>query len=553
MVTLEQVLDKIADALILDEEGTGAITPEVVRANQQVVRDGIISLGRTNSDRILLYQKDEKANAADLLNTINTGETLQQIVDNFNIFGYSIEEIQVYVINVGDSQNPILKINLYADEALQYEVSDILSDDNLNPINVSQFVSLRQEETVVDIDKALEYLDTNIYELLPDDTSRQDRINNLFTELNSLLPPDLPLFDEDPKDGRVDRLENGEWIGNEDYYLNYSISSTQEDPDNANINEQQAYITRLIENSNDLNANRTIEDIYNIVTPYLTDLLEPAVEISDDREEYENQSNGYLKFRNPNQGIIVRNINQQYIEGLNPETLDFLNTGFTIGMWVKFKDKVSEGTLFNFGNPTREENPFGFRLETYVLPKDGFTNATYDGDDDEGPDYPTWGDYAENVVLEKLYYKNTDTERFVRLIIRDGGMLRDSHVGVIGRSKTSNVPGHSTDPDYDLGLMSATHIPEDFNEWYYIVATFNPNVEEDEYVTSGTDNTGTNPEHSMCLDLNLGAGNECNRTPFFWRNNIDADGYTHQSLQGNKCKVEIISRTKLLRARGFKV
>ena len=36
-------------------------------------------------------------------------------------------------------------------------------------------------------------------------------------------------------------------------------------------------------------------------------------------------------------------------------------------------------------------------------------------------------------------------------------------------------------------------------------------------------------------------------------NNIDADGYTHQSLQGNKCKVEIISRTKLLRARGFKV
>jgi hypothetical protein len=173
MVTLEQVLDKIADALILDEEGTGAITPEVVRANQQVVRDGIISLGRTNSDRILLYQKDEKANAADLLNTINTGETLQQIVDNFNIFGYSIEEIQVYVINVGDSQNPILKINLYADEALQYEVSDILSDDNLNTITVSQFVSLRQEETVVDIDKALEYLDTNIYELLPDDTSRQ--------------------------------------------------------------------------------------------------------------------------------------------------------------------------------------------------------------------------------------------------------------------------------------------------------------------------------------------------------------------------------------------
>ena len=56
-------------------------------------------------------------------------------------------------------------------------------------------------------------------------------------------------------------------------------------------------------------------------------------------------------------------------EGLNPETKDYLTTGFTITMWVKFLDKVSEGTLFNFGNPTRDENPFGFKLETYVLNK----------------------------------------------------------------------------------------------------------------------------------------------------------------------------------------
>ena len=57
----------------------------------------------------------------------------------------------------------------------------------------------------------------------------------------------------------------------------------------------------------------------------------------------------------------------------------------------------------------------------------------------------------------------------------------------------------------------------------------------------------------MFLNLGFGDGNECNRTPYFWRNNIDVSGYTHQSLQGNRCKVEIISKTKLLRARGFKV
>ena len=50
------------------------------------------------------------------------------------------------------------------------------------------------------------------------------------------------------------------------------------------------------------------------------------------------------------------------VEGLDPDDPTWLTTGFTITMWVKFLDKTSQGTLFNFGNPTRSENPFGFRL-----------------------------------------------------------------------------------------------------------------------------------------------------------------------------------------------
>ena len=76
-------------------------------------------------------------------------------------------------------------------------------------------------------------------------------------------------------------------------------------------------------------------------------------------QEYENQSSGYLKFRNLNQGIIVRNTNEEFVKGLDPSNPTFLDTGFTITMWVRFLDKVSTGTLFNFGNPTRAENPFG--------------------------------------------------------------------------------------------------------------------------------------------------------------------------------------------------
>ena len=50
------------------------------------------------------------------------------------------------------------------------------------------------------------------------------------------------------------------------------------------------------------------------------------------------------------------------------------------------------------------------------------------------------------------------------------------------------------------------------------------------------------------------------RTPLYWNNYIipkfsDSDNYesTANSGYGNRCKVEIISRTDLLRARGFKV
>jgi hypothetical protein len=38
----------------------------------------------------------------------------------------------------------------------------------------------------------------------------------------------------------------------------------------------------------------------------------------------------------------------------------------------------------------------------------------------------------------------------------------------------------------------------------------------------------------------------------FWRGNVEQQGYTSYSELGAKCKVEIISRTDLLRARGFK-
>ena len=63
-ITLEQLFDKIAEELILDD--LGFITSEVVKSNQKTIRNGSFKLGRTGDDKLALYQKDIEANKEDL-------------------------------------------------------------------------------------------------------------------------------------------------------------------------------------------------------------------------------------------------------------------------------------------------------------------------------------------------------------------------------------------------------------------------------------------------------------------------------------------------------
>ena len=151
---------------------------------------------------------------------------------------------------------------------------------------------------------------------------------------------------------------------------------------------------------------------------------------------------------------------------------------------------------------------------------------------------------AENQLCQEYFdntslFKTTNTERFVRLQVREFGDfstgtdegIRDSHLAnpcKHGQKLKNNPPdfnrnsaGHRYSAD-ELRILNYTNIPEDFNEWYFICATYNPNVDED----GSNFNTETNPNYWL------------NRT---------------EPLLGNRCKVEIISRSDLLRARGFKV
>ena len=589
---LERLLDLIAEAFIQSPY----IDSDDVKVNQRTIRNGLVQLNRLSTDEsLVLYQKDIKANPEDLQIMQDTEEgPIAALLNIANSIDFDMLDNPPIQILDGSSagQEPDLSVSIMGGglpgggmDITQYVINltDNADGGVDNPINISQFVSLEQSSSIVNVEQAEEFLDTNIFELLPSGDTRQARITRFFQELNALLPPTLPSFDEDDTPG-VDRLEDGTWSGAEEYSQNNSSSYAQDNPAESNIDEEDAYFHRLKDTANSTNESKTIQDIYNRVLPYLDDLLESPVEL-EDMPTYQNKSSGYLKFRNPNQGIVIRNTNKEFVEGLDPNNLTYLNTdgsgGFTITMWVKFLDKSSQGTLFNFGNPTRNQpdsnwngnvtDGFGFKLETFIVNKKDKTGyPTNDGR------YDTFGDFSDYIRDQnpdtrpdgfiskhsgKAIFENTDSARFVRLVVNgydnDGnsGWLRSSETGDGSFLKYSwnmpELPGNFN-PDNnqwdELRALGCTHIPEDFNEWYFICATFNPNTIEpdrdDEYPIGVYDQTQLEGQ-----DYYYGYDHR------FWMNHRDVNTgqLVEYSGYGNQCKVEVISRSDLLRARGFKV
>ena len=111
-------------------------------------------------------------------------------------------------------------------------------------------------------------------------------------------------------------------------------------------------------------------------------------------------------------------------------------------------------------------------------------------------------------------------------------------MGVGGATKNNNIPDMDGLGNDEFRLLQTTFIPENFQEWYFICASFNPIVDED----NSFGLTGPN-------------GEVYNENTTFWLNHIEpiSGESIFNSGLGNKCKVEIISKTDLLRSKGFKV
>ena len=507
---------------------------------QTTIRDGQITTGRSDDEQLVFFKKDRNTpeNKKDLtdgklslvINNISSSFVDNGVVDlsefisdkisvvselspdedvviSDTISQYGLENYMSAAQNMPENFK-IKNINYklrYRNEQVKIDVpfGDLLhivnsvgtpnSDDYLrqwyyyewvNVLNLSQLTTPSTGQRV-SATKAKEILDTNIFELLPPQSTQQTRVDNFFQEFNELIGPE-PGFQDVDNDGV------GESIQNETEDVESRISFE---------NKRGAFITRLDSHTEDnngvRNVGKTLETMRNRLNNYLGDVDNVVQEVQDQRPIYENKSSGFLKIRKPNQAIVLRAPNNGELEFQKNNS--YLNDGFTVTMWVRFVSKTSEGTLFNFGNPL-EEDGSGIRLETR-------TNVDADG----------------------------NYRRWIRLAVREqDGTLRDNHWGTPQRGRRT---ANQTSPIdfYDDTVIHEIYpqiLTDNLDEWYFICATYNPNIEE----------------------LNLHEQSSLRNSKQYWLNHRnDDDELVANSGLGAKCKVEIISKSELLTARGFLV
>ena len=535
---------------------------------QKTIKGGTIQRGRDESQKLILWESDVKANHQNSSDTISM---LYNMLYPNNANPNTTEPVH----DIND-----LRFEFYENEGLGggyfaralFGGSQAGQEIDLASIaeNLNQFVDFSETTRPIDATKARDVLDTTIFELLGAQSEQQQRINDFFTEYQALKPTETPIdraavidADDDGFTDSIDERQAGRFSADHD------ISGTH----SSDVEDTKSITWRKTSEDSD-NANQSLEYLYDDLRSNFFPERPPEFELEDDRPEYEPQSDGYLEIRHLNQAIIVRNESQSDIGliGPDPTSPKWQTDGFTITMWVRFLDKVSSGTLFNFGNPLRETNPYGFRLETYTLQRDTYHNSDQ-----------TYGQKA--FQMGAPYFQNSDSARFIRLLVRDSdGVLRDSSQGYKHPTATStagknyrkqhpigveqfegssgldaslfdfqtNLPyGTVGATEYPLipsghdgpaWLLPYTNIPVKLDEWYFIVANYDPtrnenytqNIIDPDYWKWKCTNT-VDPEGDWAYYV------------------CDEDTYTSDSGKGSKCKVEIISKSDLLRAKGLSV
>ena len=452
---------------------------------------------------------------------------------------------------------------------------DSRPDEWKNKLNLSQ-LTLVKPSTRIDSNKALATLDTNIFELLPTGAQRQIDINNFFDLFNQLIGT-APSFEDENEDNVP------ETILDEQTDLDRRISTATD------ALYPQSFITRTDADADEANDGKTLESMRNRLNDFLYDIDSVVEDVVDSRPEYENQSSGFLKLRRLNQSILIKGV------GETPSFGNWTEDGFTITMWVRFLNTTGGGSLFTYGNPMMRTKS-SFRLETMTV-QEGDPSVSYDGIDYTYAKarrvlrLTVWKSSIDNNWWQSKIYNNHMDWASPVPWERRAGYLYDNSVplditddvwtqgkGPLGSGFKKLATFHAQMPGsnmvksdsarspYDENFTQYTNVPtDDLEEWFFVCATYDPSIREigsfggefGTYVPYGAplDFHQYNPNHLLRPGQEgFTNSNSHLKDELFWLGHKDQNGnIVSRSGFGNRCKVEIISRSDLLRARGYKV
>ena len=488
---IQETRERVSDIFYKVWFQSNSLSEQEILSMQTTIRDGIKQIGRNEDEPLVFFKKDRNTlESRKDLQGDKFEEICQYIFDNQ--IDYLDNKFQI-VINELSEEKTIYNLRFIKNNSLHVdlEIATKVGDTFTDVLNLGQLTKIKSS-TRIDPEKAREVLDTNIFELLPNQSTRQQTINSFFNQFNELIGQ-RPAFDDVDDDG-----------------VGESPSNYQEDMESRisfNSDNRNAFITRLDEQAagDSQNQGKTLESMRNKLNTYLGDVDNVITTLQDRRPEYENVSEGFLKIRQPNQAIILRAPDDGLLEFQKNDS--YLVDGFTITMWVRFVNKTSEGTLFNFGNPL-ESDGVGFRLDTKV-------------NEFEGKSY-----------------------RYLRLMVRDkDGYFFDNHWGYGDMRRFDHRSFGSNLTNYPKVHTAFPQISTDnLNEWFFICATYNPNVLERNRATVDNPDTTYNNQFPYLLNKE------------YWLNHVDYEsgGMVAFSGEGARCKVETISRSELLNARGYR-
>ena len=194
MVTLEQLLDKIASSLIVNISEYSNTPSTKVKESQKFIRDNLVKIGRNLEDeRMITFQSTVEANKEDTKAQFTGGDYISPFGDDVQIaqsFSNLICEIN------GNSWNSVLqtceyetedggvdisevRINVQGDFLTDYiaisviggflinqrDITPLLVGETItgkqNPLNLGQFVALGMSTDVISTESANQFLNTN--------------------------------------------------------------------------------------------------------------------------------------------------------------------------------------------------------------------------------------------------------------------------------------------------------------------------------------------------------------------------------------------------------